>query len=58
MSFDATTSYFDDVSARAGTASVVNREVWAESTPNRCHQNCEAFAARFGGYHVVRGRFG
>lgn len=55
MTMDATTTYFDDVIARAATAVAVPREIWAEGHPNRCHQNCEAYVGRFPGFEVVRG---
>ncbi len=55
MSADATTAYFDDVIARAATAAVMPREVWPEAKPNKCHQNCEAYVARFIGFEAVRG---
>jgi hypothetical protein len=55
MSKDATTAYFDDMVKRAAKASIVERDILVESESAKCHQNCEAFAARFEGHAVVRG---
>jgi hypothetical protein len=52
VSNNETTVYFDDVIARARTAPVVPRKIWAGAKPSECHQNCEAFAAQFEGSAV------
>jgi hypothetical protein len=55
VSKNETTVYFDDVNARARTAPVVPRKIWAGAKPSECHQNCEAFAAQFEGFEIMRG---
>lgn len=50
-----TAAYFDDLVARAERAHVVRREPWAYTLPNRCRDNCEAFARQRTCYVIVRG---